>query len=306
MTIIMAMGNRENFYLISDRRLSYKSTVVDEFYNKATTLNLKNARFGIGFTGIATASTHSTQESILEIAYEILKNDNNFYNFPKTFSTRLTDLFKTDPILTKLSRSQKRLSILLGGYLTDANPPALATAIISNFQDFQNNIDHTEASDEFHIIYEQEKRDPRPKNPTLIQRVGAYNFFKDSDMKSAREALLNNFTQKKIEEMMTGIVRRMSDESKHLIGKDVSFIIIPSDLTKQPGSKIHYYNKQSSIQAPDAIFYDSKKDSVVSIKGLQISTGSAKNTEKIFPPKLGRNDRCYCGSGLKYKKCHGK
>jgi preprotein translocase subunit SecA len=23
-------------------------------------------------------------------------------------------------------------------------------------------------------------------------------------------------------------------------------------------------------------------------------------------PKIGRNDPCYCGSGLKYKKCHGR
>jgi len=23
-------------------------------------------------------------------------------------------------------------------------------------------------------------------------------------------------------------------------------------------------------------------------------------------PKLGRNDPCFCGSGLKYKKCHGR
>jgi preprotein translocase subunit SecA len=23
-------------------------------------------------------------------------------------------------------------------------------------------------------------------------------------------------------------------------------------------------------------------------------------------PKLGRNDPCYCGSGQKYKKCHGR
>jgi preprotein translocase subunit SecA len=22
--------------------------------------------------------------------------------------------------------------------------------------------------------------------------------------------------------------------------------------------------------------------------------------------KLGRNDPCYCGSGVKYKKCHGR
>lgn len=26
----------------------------------------------------------------------------------------------------------------------------------------------------------------------------------------------------------------------------------------------------------------------------------------IVSSKIGRNDRCYCGSGLKYKKCHGK
>ena len=23
-------------------------------------------------------------------------------------------------------------------------------------------------------------------------------------------------------------------------------------------------------------------------------------------PKIGRNDLCYCGSGKKYKNCHGK
>jgi uncharacterized protein YchJ len=23
-------------------------------------------------------------------------------------------------------------------------------------------------------------------------------------------------------------------------------------------------------------------------------------------PKIGRNDPCYCGSGMKYKHCHGK
>jgi preprotein translocase subunit SecA len=22
--------------------------------------------------------------------------------------------------------------------------------------------------------------------------------------------------------------------------------------------------------------------------------------------RIGRNDQCYCGSGLKYKKCHGR
>jgi hypothetical protein len=28
--------------------------------------------------------------------------------------------------------------------------------------------------------------------------------------------------------------------------------------------------------------------------------------QNLNAPKLGRNDPCHCGSGQKYKKCHGK
>ena len=38
-----------------------------------------------------------------------------------------------------------------------------------------------------------------------------------------------------------------------------------------------------------------------------------RGPEKLTPlrpiqtePKLGRNDPCHCGSGIKYKKCHAK
>jgi uncharacterized protein YecA (UPF0149 family) len=29
------------------------------------------------------------------------------------------------------------------------------------------------------------------------------------------------------------------------------------------------------------------------------------DTPVVAPPKIGRNDQCPCGSGKKYKKCHG-
>jgi preprotein translocase subunit SecA len=35
-----------------------------------------------------------------------------------------------------------------------------------------------------------------------------------------------------------------------------------------------------------------------------------KPAQKVIPPidakHIGRNDPCYCGSGKKYKKCHGQ
>ena len=33
---------------------------------------------------------------------------------------------------------------------------------------------------------------------------------------------------------------------------------------------------------------------------------AARRRAQQQAPKLGRNDPCWCGSGLKYKKCHGK
>ncbi len=34
--------------------------------------------------------------------------------------------------------------------------------------------------------------------------------------------------------------------------------------------------------------------------------GAAPHTEKPDPPMVGRNDPCWCGSGTKFKKCHGR
>ena len=31
----------------------------------------------------------------------------------------------------------------------------------------------------------------------------------------------------------------------------------------------------------------------------------SQETVRRVEPKIGRNDPCYCGSGKKYKKCHG-
>ncbi|MBR6379871.1 MAG: SEC-C domain-containing protein, partial [Fibrobacter sp.] len=39
---------------------------------------------------------------------------------------------------------------------------------------------------------------------------------------------------------------------------------------------------------------------------LNPAVAAAQKRAQQAGPKLGRNDPCWCGSGLKYKKCHGK
>jgi uncharacterized protein YecA (UPF0149 family) len=36
-----------------------------------------------------------------------------------------------------------------------------------------------------------------------------------------------------------------------------------------------------------------------------VATGNGNGPTTRSGPKIGRNDPCWCGSGKKYKKCHG-
>ena len=40
-------------------------------------------------------------------------------------------------------------------------------------------------------------------------------------------------------------------------------------------------------------------------RGATTSTGSVAVQQRVVYDKVGRNDPCPCGSGKKYKKCHG-
>jgi len=57
-----------------------------------------------------------------------------------------------------------------------------------------------------------------------------------------------------------------------------------------------------SIDNPNAASYPEEKESCCSDSSCCGPQSPAKRTE----PKIGRNDPCPCGNGLKYKKCCGR
>jgi preprotein translocase subunit SecA len=70
----------------------------------------------------------------------------------------------------------------------------------------------------------------------------------------------------------------------------------------------HFAQKPGEAQTRQPLLVEQKSD-------VQLFSGQEKPTapEQIMTPKptddegnkIGRNDPCYCGSGKKYKKCHG-
>ena len=72
------------------------------------------------------------------------------------------------------------------------------------------------------------------------------------------------------------------------------------------------YNEQGDIEDIRFKFYslkdinDERSEELIELghKYAKSRIQSYKNQEKI--KKIGRNDPCPCGSGKKYKKCHGR
>ena len=68
--------------------------------------------------------------------------------------------------------------------------------------------------------------------------------------------------------------------------------------------------RKASFAAFNNLVYEIQKQMVLVLNNMRITDQGTNKPEekKLFnsiPKKIGRNDACPCGSGKKYKNCHG-
>ena len=88
MTLIVALGNRDQVIQVADRRLTAKGIVVDEESNKCGTIFFDDGRFNFGFTGIARALGLEVNRWILEALHDCGPPDYTAYNSLDRFCER--------------------------------------------------------------------------------------------------------------------------------------------------------------------------------------------------------------------------
>ena len=83
---------------------------------------------------------------------------------------------------------------------------------------------------------------------------------------------------------------------------DVAAELQPTSANGQPGDGLAYQHE--SLQGADAIAAAGGSSTTAALAGGgSVSTGTVRKSEE--ERAIGRNDPCWCGSGKKYKKCHG-
>lgn len=300
MTIVLTLGNSEQLIQVSDRRLSFDGHLVDDDAFKGGVFICANARFVFGFAGLAKYDTFDTEKWLLESLVKLGPPDFNAKSTLDRLTDKATKDFSNLPSLAKVPTKDKRLSVIFSGYLYQHSPPLAAYAIMTNFQNFETMKDDSCAWDSFKCTYWNEKK-PRTEELSLVQRIGTWPAMFTADEVSLRALLIERKPASAIVDKAVHIVRNMADrpQAGGTIGKQLSSIILSRDFNIAPITGYHsMFAKQVIYLTPMAI---STKEMQVAMASPELSTAGPP----IVFPKVGRNDPCPCGSGKKYKKCHG-
>jgi preprotein translocase subunit SecA len=95
---------------------------------------------------------------------------------------------------------------------------------------------------------------------------------------------------------------RMFDELKSTIRHDITHTIFRVTLTREPP---HQHQARPMVESrPDVTGAAVAAGAATAVVAGGNGSGGSPQTARAGP-KLGRNDPCWCGSGKKYKRCHG-
>lgn len=304
MTLILAMGNRQQVVLVSDRRLTRNGVLFEDESNKASVIFCKDARLAVAYTGLAQLGNFQTRRWLPEVLMDSAAPD--FLMIPTI--ERFTERATRDLANINVSKPQdKHLSVVFAGYCYDETPPRCYCWLVSNFEWFGDQRPPELSADKFMVFYYRDKR-PREENFDILLPAGVPNAVRQKDYESLHALLHENKPAQAIVGKGIDAIRTAAASARdQLIGKQCNSIILPSNPEEQALFDYHSAKVATRHYLPSYINARGDGSGVYSIADGWFESRSADDHALVLSvPKVGRNHPCPCRSGLKYKKCHGR
>lgn len=307
MTLILVLMNADQAVQLSDRRLTSvgRTAPLDDESDKAIIWQTANARLAVGYTGLARTPWFGTHDWLLENLAEVgEENHHEAQPMIEAVRQRLSRHLSEGTGLRGLDQGDKRLTVMFSGYLYHHDPPLMGNAMLTNFQDWDSGTDSAKAWPEFRTTYFNEIR-PLEDEATYVQRIGAWGAMNPADERALRDLLEARKPVEAIRGKGIALMREMAarPKAKGTIGKQISSIVIPRDASAEPSSGYHSEKVGTRWYGPSQVI--SQPGLGLAMKGMTIEEVSP-HPSPMVGPKRPRNAPCWCGSGAKYKKCHGK
>lgn len=302
MTLILATANRDGALLVSDRRLTVNGRLVDidgDERNKATAFFCADGRFAAGFTGLAQMREFQTEWWLATALLEAARPD----HLIGPTMERLTEVATTAIGQLRLDASSRRLSLLFVGYHYGRVPRA-CFFLISNYDSLLEGPRNV-AGDQFRLTHRVQNL-PLSDGAAGVLPVGHTASVLESDLKGLFELVQRNRPLEAIREKALSTLRQAADSSgaQNLIGKQATSLYLPVDPNHAGMAAYHSEGPFAKQYTPNVIV--STRDAALSIVGHEEWQTDEEGNVVEYVPRVGRNKPCPCGSGAKFKRCHGK
>lgn len=293
MTLIVGLMSPKRAILVSDRRLSRNGSLYDDETNKATALFCADARVAVAFTGLAIAGKFQTSRVLLRLLAEAGKPDNLLLPTIQRFAVLMTEELKS----LRIPAKDKDLRIIFAGYQYQRSTAAPMLIQVANAADSAGVIQAV-AGEKF-LIWTA--RDPLG--------IGSFGFGTTSGVRPADRAKLKQLLAEDrpaeaLVDKAVDTIRNAADSlrSKNAVGKQCMSIVVPL----QGGLVANYHSAEAKNTLYQPSIVVSTPTMSLTSEGGSIEQLDPSTPRPLVVPKTGRNQRCPCGSGLKYKKCCGR
>jgi hypothetical protein len=300
MTLILSLTNTQNSILVSDRRLTYADgSIKTDEQTKLATWICADGRFGVAFSGLAEYGGLRTESWLLDQLFELGPPDFQAPSMLSRFRQAATDRWRRIKVDNPAA---KRTSFVFSGFDHSEDPPRARATKLSNWEG--ENVVYDQPFDEFAetgIVERRPRREGSDMGAVLVS--GMLNVIPDSEIALLARMLERRLTPDVIIDRAVAAIRTASDDPTWggSIGKQCLSLVVPRDAALEPWSRYHPMEESDVIHAANAITTTSTFQGAIRRAEFQIIAPPLPGS-----PKVGRNDPCPCGSGKKFKRCHGE
>jgi hypothetical protein len=247
------------------------------------------------YTGMASWQQFETLSWLSTVIFDVALPWRSCRRVLAALRKRASKDFASDPILRAIPREHARLSVLFCGYRASIMDGRLEhepfAAVLSNFQDLRTGVIHPARQDEFALFYSG-REDER------CTILGAAAGVSAADRGDLHQMAVDGRPVAAMRGKAKHIIDEASQDwrSANTVGPNMMFATLTSD-RRVPPQVVHH-----SATGGDQVH-------LIGMVSREAGLAIAKirlQTLEPFPATPRPNNPCPCGSGKKYKRCHGR
>ncbi len=301
MTLLIAIGSSNYVVMLADRKIIDPSGYRVDSTTKLFSMETRDARIIGAWTGLASdGKGFELRPWLLGTLAKSAAPEHSLGPMLSRFRDAATETFAAMTLSPRL----KKLAIILGGLVFE-DPPRPYVFRVTNYDADEPD---AEPKDEFHVEYWREAR-PVTKPPALVIPAGYASEITREDIEPIARLAQSDPNPRAAVERGAHLIRTAarSDKGKRYISEDCQSLTLYSDPSREGEADIHSLAPVTMIPLPDHLEARGGEFGVVEYWGGEVGLQTkAGQPVLVKGPKPRRNDRCPCGSGLKYKRCHGR